>query len=78
MNSNLQLTQQGLLIRYGKVSIIDASVIKAKQNRPNKGREGKNTQDPEANSVLLFKLTKNYGFLLIWNRECSSCKGLKV
>lgn len=45
---NQQLTQQGLLIRYGEVSIIDASVIEAKQNRPGKGKDGKNTQDPEA------------------------------
>jgi IS5 family transposase len=45
---NQQLTQQGLLIRCGEVSIIDASVIEAKQNRPGKGNDGKNTQDPEA------------------------------
>ena len=45
---NQQLTQQGLLIRCGEVSIIDASVIEAKQNRPGKGKDGKNTQDPEA------------------------------
>ena len=45
---NQQLTQQGLLIRCGEVSIIDASVIDAKQNRPGKGKDGKNTQDPEA------------------------------
>lgn len=45
---NAQLAGQGLLIRSGEVSIIDASVIKAKQNRPKKGKNGKNTQDPEA------------------------------
>ena len=44
---NQQLTQQGLLIRYGEVSIIDASVIEAKQNRPGKGKDGRNTQGPE-------------------------------
>ena len=45
---NQQLGDQGLVIRSGEVSIIDASVIKAKNNRPNKGKDGKNTQDKEA------------------------------
>ena len=45
---NQQLSDQGLLIRSGEVSIIDASVIQAKQNRPRKDKEGSNTQDPEA------------------------------
>lgn len=45
---NVQLSHQGLLIQQGEVSIIDASVIKAKQNRPKKDKHGKNTQDPEA------------------------------
>jgi len=37
-----------LLIRAGSVSIIDASVIEAKQCRPNKNSAGESTQDPEA------------------------------
>lgn len=41
---NLQLG----VIRSGEISIIDASVIKARNNRPNKGKDGKNTQDKEA------------------------------
>jgi IS5 family transposase len=45
---NDQLAHQGLLIRTGEVSIIDASVIEAKQNRPKKDKNGKSTQDPEA------------------------------
>jgi len=45
---NRQLQVQGYIIRQGEVSIIDASVIKAKQNRPNKGKDGNNTQDKEA------------------------------
>ena len=45
---NQQLSDKGLLIRSGEVSIIDASVIKAKNNRPNKGKDGENTQDKEA------------------------------
>ena len=47
-NINQQLTDQGLLIKQGTVSIIDASVIEAKQCRPKKGKHGNNTQDPEA------------------------------
>lgn len=45
---NDQLSRQGVLIRQGQVSIIDASVIQAKNNRPNKNAQGENTQDPEA------------------------------
>jgi len=45
---NLQLGDKGLLIRSGEISIIDASVIKAKNNRPNKSKDGENTQDKEA------------------------------
>lgn len=43
-----QLTEQGLFVRTGEVSIIDASVIEAKNCRPNKGVDGKSTQDSEA------------------------------
>ena len=45
---NQQLGDQGLIIRSGEVSIIDAGVIKAKNNRPNKDKDGNNTQDQEA------------------------------
>ena len=45
---NTQLAEAGLLIRSGQISIIDASVITANHNRPNKTAEGKPTQDPEA------------------------------
>jgi IS5 family transposase len=45
---NLQLGDKGLLIRSGEISIIDTSVIKAKNNRPNKDKNGENTQDKEA------------------------------
>lgn len=43
-----QLADQSLLIQQGEVSIIDASVIEAKQCRPNKKEDGSSTQDPEA------------------------------
>jgi IS5 family transposase len=45
---NDQLNQRGVLIQNGQASIIDASVIEAKNNRPNKNAKGENTQDPEA------------------------------
>jgi len=45
---NLQIADKGLLIRSGEISIIDASVIQAKNNRPNKDKQGNNTQDQEA------------------------------
>ena len=35
-------------MKYGSISIVDATVIEAKQCRPKKNRHGKNTQDPEA------------------------------
>ena len=46
---NQQLVEQGALIKPGGVSIVDASVIEAKQCRPNKDKDGESTQDPEAN-----------------------------
>ena len=45
---NQQLSEQGLYIKSGEVSIVDASVIEAKQNRPNKRKDGGSTQDPDA------------------------------
>lgn len=45
---NQQLGDKGLFIRSGEVSIIDASVMTAKNNRPNKSKNGENTQDKEA------------------------------
>ena len=47
-NINDQLGEQGLYIKSGEVSIIDASVIEAKQCRPNKDKTGRSTQDSEA------------------------------
>ena len=45
---NDQLAAHGLFIRSGAASIIDASVVQAKNNRPKKGKNKENTQDPEA------------------------------
>lgn len=45
---NAQLASHNLIIQTGGVSIIDASVIEAKNSRPKKGKDGRNTQDPQA------------------------------
>jgi IS5 family transposase len=43
---NRQLSIQGVYISAGEISIVDASVIQAQRNRPNKDKEGNNTQHP--------------------------------
>jgi IS5 family transposase len=45
---NQQLSAKGLYIKAGEVSIVDATVIEAKQSRPRKGKDGEDTQDSEA------------------------------
>lgn len=45
---NGQLTEQSLIIKQGEISIVDASVVEAKNARPRKNEHGENTQDPEA------------------------------
>jgi len=63
---NKQLSEKGLMIKHGDISIVDASVIKAQRNRPNKGVDGENTQDPEAAYNVKVgadgKLKTTYGF----------------
>ena len=45
---NAQHSSQGLYTKSGGVSIVDASVIEAKQYWSNKDKNGESTQDPEA------------------------------
>ncbi|MDP0588042.1 MAG: transposase [Candidatus Endonucleobacter bathymodioli] len=45
---NSQLIDQGLYIKSGGISIVDASVIEAKQCRPSKDKYKHSTQDPDA------------------------------
>lgn len=63
---NAQLSEQSLYIKSGEISIVDASVIKAQRNRPNKGVDGENTQDPEAGYSVKRgadgKVSTTYGF----------------
>lgn len=70
---NQGLTDAGLYIKQGQVSIIDASVIEAKQSRPNKGVNGENTQDKEAGYNVKQggdgKMKTTYGFKAHLNVE---------
>lgn len=63
---NDQLAEKSLYIKAGTVSIVDASVIKAQRNRPNKDKNGNNTQDPEAAYNVKTgsdgKVTTTYGY----------------
>lgn len=63
---NDQLAEKSLFIKTGSISIVDASVIKAQRNRPNKDKNGNNTQDPEAgyNAKVASdgKLKTTYGY----------------
>jgi len=61
-----QLQAKGVIIKTGEASIIDASVIQAKNNRPNKKANGDNTQDSEASynvkTASNGKKKSTYGF----------------
>lgn len=63
---NQQLVEQNILVKSGSVSIIDASVIEAKQCRPRKNKAGESTQDPEASwnvkNASNGKKTSTYGY----------------
>lgn len=45
---NEQLAEKSLYIKAGTISIVDASVMEAQRNRPQRDKNGNNTQDPEA------------------------------
>jgi len=45
---NTQLARASLIMTQGSISIVDATVIEAKQSRAKKNKQGKNTQDSEA------------------------------
>ena len=63
---NEQLSEKGLYIKSGEISIVDASVIKAQRNRSHKDADGKNTQDTEAGYAVKAgadgKVRSTYGF----------------
>lgn len=70
---NQQLCEQNIMIKEGGVSIIDASIIEAKNSRPKKDKNGNNTQDKEAAYVSKKgsdgKLKTTYGFKLHGNSD---------
>lgn len=45
---NNQLEKSSLIITHGSISIIDATIVEAKNARPKRNKEGKSTQDSEA------------------------------
>ena len=61
-----QLTEQHIIIKTGSVSIIDASIVEAKNKRPKKGKHTENTQDQEAAYISkkdsTGKVKTTYGF----------------
>ena len=60
-----QMSAKGLYIKTGEVSIVDATVIEAKQSRPRKNANGENTQDSEAGysvKVAQRQKTSTYGY----------------
>lgn len=63
---NEQLNEKSVYVKSGGISIIDASVVQAQRNRPNKGVNGESTQDPEAGYSVKVgadgKLKTTYGF----------------
>ena len=68
---NEQLAQQNIFIKAGSVSIIDASIVEAKNKRPKKGKHTDNTQDNEAAYVSkkdsTGKVKTTYGFKIHLN-----------
>ncbi|MBI4238585.1 MAG: IS5 family transposase [Deltaproteobacteria bacterium] len=63
---NRQLTAQHIIMQWGQVSIIDASVIEAHQSGPGKRKDGSATRDPEAGwnvkQNTRGKKTSTYGY----------------
>jgi IS5 family transposase len=49
---NDQLQKQGLLIKTGEISIIDATVIEAHQSRPRKNAKGENPKTKKPDTTL--------------------------
>lgn len=63
---NEQLAEKSLFIKAGAISIVDATVIQANRNRPNKDKHGNSTQDSEATYNVKAgsdgKIKTTYGF----------------
>ena len=70
---NNHLEQNSIMVSLGSINIIDATVIEAKQSRKRKGKDGNNTQDPEAaynvKTAADGKKTITYGFKMHANTD---------
>lgn len=70
---NLHLSQRSIIVTSGSINIIDATVIEAKQCRKRKGKDGNNTQDPEAaynvKTAADGKRKATYGFKMHANTD---------
>ena len=70
---NNHLEQNSIMVSLGSINIIDATVIEAKQSRKRKGKNGNNTQDPEAAYNVKMaadgKKTITYGFKMHANTD---------
>jgi transposase, IS5 family len=70
---NRQVSGQRLFIKTGKISIVDATAIEAKQNRSCQNANGEITQDSEAGHNVKVaangKKTSTYGFKVLINPD---------
>jgi len=70
---NTHLEQNSVIVSVGSINIIDATVIEAKQSRKRKGKDGNNTQDPEAKYNVKIaadgKRKTTYGFKMHANTD---------
>ncbi|BAS67324.1 IS5 family transposase [Bathymodiolus septemdierum thioautotrophic gill symbiont] len=70
---NTHLEQNSIIVSLGSINIIDATVIEVKQCRKHKGKDGNNTQDPEANYNVKIaadgKKKTTYGFKMYANTD---------
>ncbi len=70
---NTHLEQNSIIVSVGSINLIDATVIKARQSRKRKGKDGNNTQDPEAGYHVKVaadgKRKTTYGFKMHANTD---------
>ena len=70
---NTHLEQNSIIVSLGSINIIDATVMKAKQSRKHKGKDGNNTQDKDAHYNVKIaadgKRKTTYGFKMHANTD---------
>lgn len=69
----LQLEKRNIILKQGEVSIIDATVVEAHQNKNKRNNKGNNTQDPDAKWLSKVnskgKKTSTYGYKVHANTD---------